>query len=172
MIHLIVLLVLFAGLAWFISWGMIAMLFYPKKPIVGWQAPLIGWVKAFDLNSLIKEEQLTGQLDQLMPTLDHKLDDFFRNRLAEKLPMISMFIGDKTIQQLKSVFMDELRNMFPELIHSFASNMQKDLLNQLEEQSLEKLKKAAFKATAPFRKLALIIGLIWGIVAYLILNLF
>ena len=170
--HLIILLVLFAGLAWFISWGMIAILFYPKKPILGWQSPLMGWVKAFDLNTLIKEEQLRGQLDQLMPTLDHKLDDFFRNRLAEKLPMISMFIGDKTIQQLKDVFMEELSNMFPELIQSFARNMQKDLIHQLEEQSIEKMKISAFKATAPLRKLALVIGLVWGMVAYLILNFF
>lgn len=170
--HIIVLLILFTVLAWLISWGMIAILFYPKKPILGWQAPLIGWVKAFDLNHLLKEDQLTGQLDQLMPTLDDKLDDFFRNRLAEKLPMISMFIGDKTIQQLKTVFLDELRNIFPELIQSFSKNMQKELIDQLEYQTLEKIKIACFKATAPLRVLAIFIGLIWGIVAYLILNLF
>ena len=170
--HIIVLLILFTVLAWLISWGMIAILFYPKKPILGWQAPLIGWVKAFDLNHHFKEDQLTGQLDQLMPTLDDKLDDFFRNRLAEKLPMISMFIGDKTIQQLKTVFLDELRNMFPELIQSFSKNMQKELIDQLEYQTLEKIKIACFKATAPLRVLAIFIGLIWGIVAYLILNLF
>ena len=170
--HIIVLLILFTVLAWLISWGMIAILFYPKKPILGWQAPLIGWVKAFDLNNFLKEDQLTGQLDQLMPTLDDKLDDFFRNRLAEKLPMISMFIGDKTIQQLKTVFLDELRNMFPELIQSFSKNMQKELIDQLEYQTLEKIKIACFKATAPLRVLAIFIGLIWGIVAYLILNLF
>ncbi len=172
MMHIIVLLILFTVLAWLISWGMIAILFYPKKPILGWQAPLIGWVKAFDLNNFLKEDQLTGQLDQLMPTLDDKLDDFFRNRLAEKLPMISMFIGDKTIQQLKTVFLDELRNMFPELIQSFSKNMQKELIDQLEYQTLEKIKIACFKATAPLRVLAIFIGLIWGIVAYLILNLF
>ena len=57
-------------------------------------------------------------------------------------------------------------------MHSFASNMQKDLLQQLEYQSLEKLKIAAFKATAPIRRLAIIIGIVWGIFAYWILNLF
>jgi len=68
--------------------------------------------------------------------------------------------------------MDELRNIFPELIHSFSSNMQKEFIDQLEHQSLEKLKFAAFQATSPLRKFALIMGLIWGIVAYLILNFF
>jgi hypothetical protein len=83
-----------------------------------------------------------------------------------------MFIGDKTIQQLKTVFMEELKQMFPTLMQSFASNLQKDLLQQLEYQSLEKLKMAAFKATAPLRKMAIFIGLIWGIISYWILNLF
>ena len=163
---------LFAGLAWLISWGMIGILFYPKKPILGWQAPLIGWAKNINLSHWMSEEKLDAQLDKVMPVIDEKLDDFFRNRLTEKLPMISMFIGDKTIQQLKSVFMEELRQMFPSLMHSFASNMQKDLLHQLEYQSLEKLKIAAFKATAPIRRLAIIIGIVWGIFAYWILNLF
>ena len=170
--QLLMSMMLFAGLAWLISWGMVGILFYPKKPILGWQAPLIGWARNFNLTHLLSEEKLDTQLDKVMPIIDHKLDDFFRHRLTEKLPMISMFIGDKTIQQLKSVFMEELRQMFPSLMHSFASNMQKDLLQQLEYQSLEKLKIAAFKATAPIRRLAIIIGIVWGIFAYWILNLF
>lgn len=172
MMQLFISVLLFAGLAWLISWGMIGILFYPKKPILGWQAPLIGWAKNINLSHWMSEEKLDAQLDKVMPVIDEKLDDFFRNRLTEKLPMISMFIGDKTIQQLKSVFMEELRQMFPSLMHSFASNMQKDLLQQLEYQSLEKLKIAAFKATAPIRRLAIIIGIVWGIFAYWILNLF
>ncbi len=86
--------------------------------------------------------------------------------------MISMFIGDKTIQQLKTVFLEELRQMFPTLMQSFVSNLQKDLLEQMENQSLERLKLEAFRATAPLRKLAIFIGLIWGIISHLILNLF
>ncbi len=172
MLHLIILMVLFAGLAWLISWGMVAILFYPTKTIFGWQAPLIGWVQKINLNDLLHEEKLDTQLDKVMPIIDEKLDDFFRNRLTEKLPMISMFIGDKTIQQLKTVFMEELRQMFPTLMQSFASNMQRDLLKQLEHQSMEKIKTLALKATTPLRKIAIFVGLIWGIIAYLILNLF
>ena len=172
MMQLFISVLLFAGLAWLISWGMIGILFYPKKPILGWQAPLIGWAKNINLSHWMSEEKLDAQLDKVMPVIDEKLDDFFRNRLTEKLPMISMFIGDKTIQQLKTVFMEELRQMFPSLMHSFASNIQTDLLQQLEYQSLEKLKIAAFKATAPIRRRAIIIGIVWGIFAYWILNLF
>ncbi|MFZ9243209.1 MAG: hypothetical protein ACO295_08430 [Sediminibacterium sp.] len=148
------------------------ILFYPKKPILGWQSPLIGWAKSVDMSALLNKETLNHSLEKIMPIIDEKLDDFFRHRLTEKLPMISMFIGDKTIQQLKSVFMEELKQMFPTLMQSFASNMQKDLIDQLEHQSLQKFEIIAFKATAPLRKLAILIGLIWGVIAYSILNIF
>jgi hypothetical protein len=171
MLHLVILMLLFAGLAWLISWGMVGILFYPKKPILGWQSPLVGWAKSVNMNTLLNKETLDHSLEKIMPIIDEKLDDFFRHRLTEKLPMISMFIGDKTIQQLKSVFMEELKQMFPTLMQSFASNMQKDLIDQLEHQSLQKFEIIAFKATAPLRKLAILIGLIWGVIAYSILNI-
>lgn len=123
------------------------------------------------MSALLNKETLDHSLEKIMPIIDEKLDDFFRLRLTEKLPMISMFIGDKTIQQLKSVFMEELKQMFPTLMQSFASNMQKDLIDQLEHQSLQKFEIIAFKATAPLRKLAILIGLIWGVIAYSILNI-
>ena len=172
MLHLVILMLLFAGLAWLISWGMVGILFYPKKPILGWQSPLVGWAKSVNMNTLLNKETLDHSLEKIMPIIDEKLDDFFRHRLTEKLPMISMFIGDKTIQQLKSVFMEELKQMFPTLMQSFASNMQKDLIDQLEHRSLQKFEIIAFKATAPLRKLAILIGLIWGVIAYSILNIF
>ena len=172
MLDLIILMLLFAGLAWLISWGMVGILFYPKKSILGWHSPLVGWAKSVNMNTLLNKETLDHSLEKIMPIIDEKLDDFFRHRLTEKLPMISMFIGDKTIQQLKSVFMEELKQMFPTLMQSFASNMQKDLIDQLEHQSLQKFEIIAFKATAPLRKLAILIGLIWGVIAYSILNIF
>lgn len=64
--------------------------------------------------------------ERILPVADAHLDDFLRNKLSEKLPMISMFIGDRTISSLKSVFMDELKELFPSTIKSFASGLKKD----------------------------------------------
>lgn len=170
--QLSILMLMFCSLAWFISWGMVAILFYPTKSILGWQAPLIGWTKKIDVNAYLGDEKLHLQLEQVLPMIDQQLDDFFRNRLTDKLPMIAMFIGDKTIQQLKTVFMEELKQIFPDLIRSFALNIQKEMLDQLEKHALRKIKKQAMKTTAPLRKWAILIGLIWGIFAYFVLNFF
>lgn len=176
MILCIYLSILFAAFAWLISWGMVAVLFYPKKPIqlLGfyWEAPFLKWAKLIHWEAIIPANQLPKQLDQIMPIIDSKLDDFFRNRLSEKLPMIAMFIGDKTIQQLKEVFIEELQNMFPDLMHSFSKNMQQTIIAQLEEKSLPIIEKMIIDATAPIRKLAIVFGIIWGCISFLIWSIF
>jgi hypothetical protein len=83
-----------------------------------------------------------------------------------------MFIGDKTIQQLKEVFIEELKIMFPELIHSFTSNIQKELVDKLELVYIDVLQKKLWELTAPIRKLALLMGILWGAITYLILSFF
>ncbi len=38
-----------------------------------------------------------------------------------------MFIGEKTIGELKSVFLQELQVLFPQLLNSYMANLQTDL---------------------------------------------
>lgn len=167
---------MFAAFAWLISWGMVGILFYPKKSIhilgIHWEAPILQWVKTIEWQQLIPADHLPKQLDQLIPVIDTKLDDFFRNRLTQKLPMIAMFIGDKTIQQLKEVFIEELQNMFPDLIHVFGNNIQQTMIEQFEEKSLPIIKKAILKATSPMRKLAIALGIVWACISYLVWSIF
>ncbi len=53
------------------------------------------------------------------------------------MPMISMFIGDKTINQLKTVFMKELEELFPVIMKNYVSNLKNDL--DLEKIVVEKI---------------------------------
>ena len=46
-------------------------------------------------------------LKKVMPMIETHVDDFLRNRLKDEMPVISMFIGDKTITNLKTMFMKE-----------------------------------------------------------------
>lgn len=139
---------------------------------IHWEAPILQWVKTIEWQQLIPADHLPKQMDQLLPLIDTKLDDFFRNRLTQKLPMIAMFIGDKTIQQLKEVFVEELRVMYPELITSFSSNIQKEWITKLDETFLNVLQRNLLEATAPLRTIALIFGLLWGSITYAIFCLF
>ena len=82
--------------------------------------------------------------------------------------MIAMFIGDKTIQQLKEVFIEELQNMFPDLLQAFGKNIQETIVDQFEQKSLPIIEQGLLKATAPLRKLAIAFGIIWGSIFYII----
>ena len=41
--------------------------------------------------------------------------------------MLSMFIGDKTINQLKTAFLTELENLFPILMKNYMKKLESDL---------------------------------------------
>ena len=62
-----------------------------------------------------------------MPLIEKHMDDFLRNKLKEKMPMISMFIGDKTINTLKEVFLKEIEDLFPQVMKQFAGNLKSEL---------------------------------------------
>ena len=85
--------------------------------------------------------------------------------------MISMFIGDKTIEELKAVFMDELALLFPILINAFSENLNKDLQVQWQQKFRKIAQQKIAKATLPFRWVAFLLGAIWGFVIALILPL-
>ena len=66
-------------------------------------------------------------IKKLMPTIEQHIDEFLRHKLGKAMPVISMFIGDKTINQLKGVFMKELEEILPATIKSYMGNLQEDL---------------------------------------------
>jgi uncharacterized membrane protein YheB (UPF0754 family) len=147
--------VISAFIGWFTNWIAIKMLFHPKKPIKILGITFIGIFPkrqaqfAEKLGKLVSAELLsfddieskitnTDNIDQLMPQIDAHIDHFLRVKLADQMPVISMFIGDKTIQQMKSVFMTELKEIFPSIMKSYMGNLKKDL--DLEKIVIEKVK--------------------------------
>lgn len=78
--------------------------------------------------SQIEEKINNGEaLQKLMPIIETHIDDFLRHKLGKAMPVISMFIGDKTINQLKSIFMKELEEIFPATIKTYFQHLQKDI---------------------------------------------
>lgn len=71
------------------------------------------------------EQKLTGSanMQKVMPVIEEHIDEFLRHRLKEAMPMIGMFIGEKTIQQLKSIFMKELEDIFPRVMTNYVGNL-------------------------------------------------
>ena len=135
------------------------MLFHPRKPIKlpGYTlqgifpknqrliAEKLGQVVGKELLSFDEIEQKVTNpenLQKLKPEIEAHIDGFLNNRLKEVFPMLSMFIGEKTISQLKEAFLMELENLFPILMETYMNKLQHDL--DLEKIVTEKV--AAFSS--------------------------
>ena len=160
-------------LTWFISWGYIKLLFFPKSPILigkyTWESALHQMIKKLPIDNLI-EQHKSNSFTTILPFIDTNLDSFFKERLVQKLPIISMFIGEKTIAQLKEVFIEELRQLFPDLISQLSKSVQEDFLSTLSIKWAPILETVLINATQKLRWISFLIGIIWGGVIYLFLT--
>lgn len=136
--------VISAFIGWFTNWIAIKMLFHPKEPrkILGITIqgifPKRQQQFAEKLGKLVSQELLSfadieqklvhpDNIQKLMPVVEEHIDQFLRRKLAEEMPVISMFIGENTIQQLKSIFMKELETLFPVIMQRYMGHLQQEL---------------------------------------------
>ena len=133
-----VLLSTFTG--WVTTWIAIKMLFHPRNPvnILGFKLqgifPKNQQLIAQKLGQVVSKEFLSfaeieakvtnpGNLQMLKPEIEKHIDKFLREKLTDLFPMLSMFIGDKTINQLKAAFLMELESLFPILMKSYMTKL-------------------------------------------------
>lgn len=143
-----------AFIGWFTNWIAIKMLFHPREPKKILWFTLHGIFPkrqrqfAEKLGKLVSAELLSfsdieakiihpDNLKKIMPHVEGHIDQFLRVKLAEQMPVISMFIGDKTINELKSVFMTELETLFPVIMQKYMGSLQEQL--DLEKIVIEKV---------------------------------
>lgn len=155
----IVIPVISAFIGWFTNWIAIKMLFHPRHP------KKILWITfqgifpkrqqqfAMKLGKLVSNELLSfaemeqkisdpANVEKLLPLLEAHIDTFLREKLTAEIPMLGMLIGDKTIGQVKGVFMKELEQLFPVLMKQYMTTLENDL--DLEKIVIEKVGRFSF----------------------------
>ena len=133
-----------AFIGWFTPWLAIRMLFLPReaRKLLGFTVQGIFPKKqkeiAEKLARLVSEQLFSmdeieqkianpANLEKLMPLIEGHIDHFLRVKLAKQMPIVSMFIGDKTINELKSVFMGELQELFPVIMSNYMSGLKEQV---------------------------------------------
>lgn len=133
-----------AFIGWFTNWVAIKMLFHPREPkiILGFTVqgifPKRQAIFAAKLGQMVTRELLSfediaakitapSQVEKVFPLVEQHIDHFLRVKLSETMPVISMFIGDKTTEQLKKVFMAELALLFPPLMTQYMAGLKSEL---------------------------------------------
>ena len=172
--HIILLPLLVACFGWLISWGFIKIIFFPHQSIrlAGrqWQSLFSKKAGQISISQILPELTQGDSFQKLLPFIDAKLDEFFKERLVQKMPVISMFIGDKTITQLKEVFLEELAQIFPDLLSEFTQSSANIFLLNIEVKWSKKLETYLLKASQKLRIMAFCLGFIWGLILQFILS--
>lgn len=133
-----------AFIGWFTNFIAIKMLFHPREPRkILWFTiqgifPKRQRQFAEKLGKLVSEELLSfsdieekithpGNIKKIMPQVEVHIDQFLREKLPKQMPVISMFIGEKTINEMKAVFLAELETLFPDIMKRYMTNLQSEL---------------------------------------------
>lgn len=174
-----------AFIGWVTNWVAIKMLFHPRNPvtILGMKVqgifPKRQQQFAEKLGKLVSRELLSfdeietkitnpDNLKKVMPTVEAHIDHFLRVKLGETMPMISMFIGDKTIEKLKAVFMDELEILFPKFMKDYSVTLKQQLdleaivTDKVKAFSSDKLEEILYQVMAKEFRFVEIIGAVLG----------
>ncbi|HUR65376.1 MAG TPA: DUF445 family protein [Chitinophagaceae bacterium] len=185
-----------AFIGWITIRLLIKMLFHPRKPkkIFGIKfqgilpkkkqqfAEKIGSVVSNKFFSYADIEQKISDpqnLKKILPSIETHVDEFLQVRLSKEMPMISMFIGDKTIHRMKETLLKEIELLFPKVMQQYAGdlktqfNLEQIIISKLSAFSTDSLEKIFYQALSKELRLAglmgALIGFIIGIVQVLII---
>jgi uncharacterized membrane protein YheB (UPF0754 family) len=128
---------------WIVIRLAVKLFFRPLKPLklmgFQWQGLLprkkqqiadnVGKLVATEFSNFNALEMISDpqNFEKVRPLIETHIDDFLRNKLTVQMPMIAMFIGDKTINSLKTIFIQEIETLFPQVMEKFAGNIKNDL---------------------------------------------
>lgn len=175
-------------IGWVTNWVAIKMLFHPREPkfIFGYNiqgifpkrqeqfAQKLGKLVADELLSFSDiEQKITNpeNLKNILPQVETHIDHFLRVKLSDSMPVVSMFIGDKTIDKLKSVFMEELEILFPKMMKEYATSpksqldLEKIVTEKVNAFSSDKLEDILYQVMAKEFRFVEILG---GVLGFLI----
>lgn len=176
-----------AFIGWVTNWVAIKMLFHPREPkkILGITfhgifpkrqqqfAEKLGKLVSAEFLSFEDIEQKISNpenLKKIMPMIENHVDDFLRIRLSTEMPVISMFIGDKTISKLKEAFMKEIETLFPKVMKQYAANLKTELdleqivIKKVSAFSSDKLEEVLFQIMSKEFRFVELIGAVIGFI--------
>ena len=176
---------------WFTTWIAFYMLFHPRKPIriLGLtiqgifpkrQKTFAAKLGAVVGNELLHFDEIAKQIKDpealaaVMPDIEKHIDLFLNEKLKEKMPVISMFVGTGTLGKIKEGLMEEIELMLPQVIGQYADTLSKKInveqmvvekVNNFSSDKLEEILQAVMKKEFRFVEL---IGGVFGFVIGLI----
>ncbi|MBO9731995.1 MAG: hypothetical protein J7623_25360 [Chitinophaga sp.] len=128
----------------------------------------------FSFNDIKTKLTDPEKIKKIIPLVEAHLDTFLREKLPKAMPVLSMFIGDSIVNQIKTHLVAELDTLFPLMIGQYLDNVQQELdLEKIVSQKIAGISAQQFETTAnnllknelqSFKLLGAISGLITGLI--------
>lgn len=170
---------------WLVATLMLAIIFHPFRPRSIFGLRIQGILPAkqsaiaietgkyaaehfFSMKMVEEKVADPANLQKIMPAIEAHIDDFLRNKLKKQMPFIGMFVGEKTINSLKKVFIAELESLFPKIMSSYASSLANDLnieqlvAGKLNEVSMKEIESAFRRKFSKELRLARVMSALIG----------
>jgi uncharacterized membrane protein YheB (UPF0754 family) len=120
------------------------MLFHPREPKIFFGITLQGIFPkrqqqfAQKLGQLVSKElisfdDIVGKINKpetiqkAIPFVEEHIDKFIKTKLKEEIPLLSMFINDKSMESIKKGMVHEIESLFPLLITKMTDGVKNDL---------------------------------------------
>lgn len=119
-------------------------------------------------------------MQQLKPEIEIHIEEFLKTKLKEAFPLLSNFMGEKTLSKFKEAFLTEVETILPGLLKNYSgrlleewqpAQLLRDRINAIDIAHIERMVKE--KAAGQVRLLWLsgaLIGLLTGIVQVIIIR--
>jgi uncharacterized membrane protein YheB (UPF0754 family) len=180
-----------AFIGWITTWMAIKMLFHPRNPVrilgvtIQGVFPKRQRMVAEQLGKVVASELIhfdeianmlkdPAALSELTPTIEKHLDSFLQVKLKEKMPVISMFVGEGTIQKIKEGMLEEINELLPELISKYTDTlshkidiekMVTDKVANYSSDKLEEILQSVMKKEFAFLEVvAAVLGFVIGLI--------
>ncbi len=135
-------------------------------------ATVSGW---FPMQLMDEKLNPSALLSKHRPLLETHVDEFLNKKLKEEIPMLAMFITEKTTNKVKEVFMKQLETLFPKVMSEMMagwdikSAIAGVLTEKMEDRELSKLIYQNFATELrQFKWWAAIVGAMMGFINLLL----
>src|SRR3954469_19180572 len=124
----------------------------------------------FSLDDLTAKLTNEEAIDKILPVAEEHIDHFLRLKLPAAMPMLSMFISDKLVADMKAIFMTKLKELFPAIITQYLSNaksaiaIDKIVAAKVEAMDMNKVKTSLSGTLNKVALLGALIGFITGLI--------
>jgi uncharacterized membrane protein YheB (UPF0754 family) len=108
-------------------------------------------------------------LQQMTPAIEAHVDHFLNEKLSEAFPLLYKFMGEKTLQKFKIIFLQEVETILPNMLQQYGTmllqgnKIEEGIADQIRQLSAPQLEASLHQFAHRYIRRFKIVATLWGI---------